>query len=537
MIRRGSADPLPFFHFGGNGGLPLAIIAGGLILDTGEAERTFIFRCQDRFLSYAALMGVQTVFFAIDEDHVARYRELIARLASSFLEISRRSGLFVDLRIIEPLFLLLDPETLSLSSSRTLSPRLADPVVRSAIAGGIALNQVSPTYAALVAGIAEVMRAEGVCCDWDVDGALRMARTAMQYQDKAHFARWVGANSTDPLAHVPTLLLGLHQLQGFESWSDLAVAFTEGTGVPPSAKFFLKTARNTSGNLSRQLTPANWRAAIGELSAQVALEASDNAPDLARLSAELAAEVAENPALRDTEFDPGVLFRFKQLQSELRHELGFLLQPDLSADHGEAQRAAGIGLSFLIDREAHVETVALAAQTYRDPGRHAFRGSWLAAESAELARPLLAEAQQMCAALAAEGYRGPISFDACLDGDSYRFIHDCNPRLTGVFPSLAVSAALGREGIAPSSVLTLGYRGEFVAGDLDHVLGALRDAGLLLVPGQSRGAVVLPNLCRDDGFDLHLVGISPSEATRLLSPEGALSRIFGAVPGTGPLYI
>jgi hypothetical protein len=36
--------------------------------------------------------------------------------------------------------------------------------------------------------------------------------------------------------------------------------------------------------------------------------------------------------------------------------------------------------------------------------------------------------------------------------------------------------------------------------------------------------VLLPNLCRDNGFDLHLLNVDPDEANRLLDGEiGALS--------------
>ena len=55
-------------------------------------------------------------------------------------------------------------------------------------------------------------------------------------------------------------------------------------------------------------------------------------------------------------------------------------------------------------------------------------------------------------------------------------------------------------------------------------LDRLDRAGLLCTPERPRGVVVLPNLCRDNGFDLHLSNIDPDEANRLLDNElGALS--------------
>ena len=121
------------------------MIAGGLILDTGEAERTFLYRCQDRFLVYSGVLGWPSLFLALDDAHVEVYRSAILDLRMRLARISARTGLFGGV-LREPLFLAVDLETLAVSSTRRLRQQLAVEPPPPAIA----LNQISPTYAKLI---------------------------------------------------------------------------------------------------------------------------------------------------------------------------------------------------------------------------------------------------------------------------------------------------------------------------------------------------------------------------------------------------
>jgi hypothetical protein len=166
------------------------------------------------------------------------------------------------------------------------------------------------------------------------------------------------------------------------------------------------------------------------------------------------------------------------------------------------------------------------AQLYRDPDHKHFQGAYLSgAIERDFTVQFRASMRELCLRYAERGYRGPINFDARRDiSGQYRLIYDCNPRLTGVLASLAVRDALRSGGSAVESVLTLGYRGEFILPDIEDALIRLDRTGLLFTRSRPRGVVVVPNLCRQDGFDLHLANIDPSEANRLLSGElGALS--------------
>src|SRR5437660_6138557 len=98
--------PLPLFRVAGgaSGGAPLAIISGGLILDLGEAERTFIYRCQDRFLAYSSLWKLPSVFFVAGASHEETYRAHTAIQRERFDRMRSHTGLFSAMPLLEPIY-------------------------------------------------------------------------------------------------------------------------------------------------------------------------------------------------------------------------------------------------------------------------------------------------------------------------------------------------------------------------------------------------------------------------------------------------
>src|SRR5262245_57089734 len=122
------AGSMPFFDAGPDAplghGLPLGIIAGGLILDGGEAERTFIFRCQDRYLAYTTLYGLRTVLFVADDEHVRHYRAELAGFERSFAAIREASDVLPAGPVPEPLFVTCDIDRLRLGTSWALRDQL-----------------------------------------------------------------------------------------------------------------------------------------------------------------------------------------------------------------------------------------------------------------------------------------------------------------------------------------------------------------------------------------------------------------------------
>lgn len=519
---------LPLFRFGPSGARdnPLTIVSGALILDQGEAERTFIYRCQDRFLTYAGLMQWPSLFLAGSERHVAFYRERIATLLLRFEEAACRTGVLSSGKPREPLFVLADVDDLRIRLPSTFDSQLADARLLAAASAGVALNQVSPTYARLVGELERLLGGRGVAVNWDAHECRRMSRTAMRWHDKTAYWHLVQESHGALRAlHVTTAVLTDCEFDALSGWDELVARFAERTGEPAPTRLFVKSSRNSAGNLAAAVDASSFPTAYERLRTARAVECFPDAT-LGREIASLRAELEETPCLQPLGLDDACLARLLRLQAGERQHLDILVQPVVSAPSGDG-RFAGLGLSFFIKADGTVAPIAVSAQIYRDPERKHFLGAFISDEiERQLPPAFLASVRSLCGVFANEGYKGPISFDARLSSDgTYRLIYDCNPRLTGIFPSLALRAALRREALPADTVLTLGYRGEWIFPDLGAILARLDRVGVLYTRQRRRGAVVLPNLCRADGYDVHLVNVTPREADALLGPDGALAGL------------
>jgi hypothetical protein len=522
MREQAAASQLPMFRFGTANGAPLAIVAGGLILDLGEAERTFIFRCQDRFLAYTSLWGLSSVFFAATDSHVGIYRSQIATQRARYDRIRARTGLFVGRPLVEPLYVGCDIDELRLfaltgfaGQAKTLARSLA-----------LAMNQISPTYAELLVQLAGLLRGQGISVDDIAADSARLAALTVACADKSDYLALSAGKRTLP-PHVPTALFSAAELVAQADFGALTTEYLKRVGgnTPAPARLFVKATLNSAGNLSALIDPNNFAGEIPRLRTTLAREAATDGAELDAQAAELYEEVDAAPCLRPLGFAAAQLRRYKHIQAEARRHVDFLVQPQLC--RSEADTAfGGIGLSFMLGEDGTIAPLGASAQLYRDLDNKHFQGAYLSeAIERDIPTRFHEGMRELCLRYATRGYRGPINFDARRDDTGrYQLIYDCNPRLTGVLASLAVRDALRAGGSPVGSMLTLGYRGEFVLPDLDAALDRLDRAGLLCTRVRPCGVVVLPNLCRDDGFDLHLSNIDPDEANRLLDNElGALS--------------
>jgi hypothetical protein len=524
--RQASAPPL--FRFGDGVGSPLAMIAGSLIFDNGEAEATFLYRCQDRFLAYSSLWGLTSVFFAAHAEHVALYRRNIARQREGFARIAERSGLFAGVAIREPLFALCDIDAPDLARSVSLlDGPLADDIAHAARAG-LCINQISPTYAGLLRALEARLAQRGLVVDWRCDEMDRLATLAQDCSSKHDYVALVRRHGDlDLPPHVETVVLGAGELASVPDFETLARRFGPGRRIADA--LFIKSTLNSAGNLAVRVTRDDFSQAVSRLLAESVQEAFPRESDLDRQVAELRAEVELAPSTRALRLRDDQLRAYKLGQTGRRRGVEFLVQPELRGPSGDSGRFAGIGLSYVLD-DRGAQPLGATAQIYRDPERKHFLGAYVSSEvEAQAGSELGGKMAALCRLYSQRGYRGPINFDARRDGNGdFQLIYDCNPRLTGVLPSLAVRDALLRSGAPVRSVLSLGYRGEWALGDLDAALDRLEDAGLLFGSGSGRGAVLLPNLCRDHGFDMHLINVAPDEAQGMLSPGGAIASLTRA---------
>ena len=123
-----------FFHFPKQASpqspaRPLGFVGGMLLLDSGEVDRTFVFRCQDRYLTYTSLAGMRSVLLVADESHAALYRHQIELLGDSLRRIVSRTGVLAGFEIPAPVFVACDLDSLQLASCPALQNSLRDPAV------------------------------------------------------------------------------------------------------------------------------------------------------------------------------------------------------------------------------------------------------------------------------------------------------------------------------------------------------------------------------------------------------------------------
>jgi hypothetical protein len=536
---RGARAPLPLFRFGReapDAAAPLAVIGGGLILDSGEAERTFIYRCQDRFLVYTALWGLRSIFFVADEAHIALYRARIDWQRRQFDRMCARTGLFAGVPLVDPLYVGCNIDDMRVFACAGFAQELG----RTAgdAAAGIALNQVSPTYADLVAQLEALMRRHGVDVDFATGDCARIGELALRCADKADYVALAGGARGLP-SHVATAVVSAAELGAAADYAALAALYR--ARAPAAAgrpeRLFVKATRNSSGNLAALMSAENFAVEARRLCDTLALDAATDAAALDHKAAELQQEIDDAPCLRPLGRTHEQLRRYKREQAACRRHVDFLLQPEVCRVESDPAYAS-IGLSYVIGPDGATAPVCTTAQVFRDSAHKHFQGAYLAADVARDVSPAFgAGMSALCGCYAARGYRGPINFDARRNADgAYELVYDCNPRLTGVFPTLAVRDALARSGVTAASVLTLGYRGEFVLPDPAAALERLAAAGLLCTVHQPRGVVLLPNLCRQDGFDVHLVDMAPADANVLLAPGAPLATLSASAAHPAQLF-
>lgn len=526
----------PFFDAGPASpadALPLGLVAGGLIFDSGEAERTFLFRCQDRYLGFNTLHGLRTVLFVANDEHARIYQSELARFGQTWRAVAEVTGVLPPEGPPEPLFVSCDIDRLKLGSCWALLDQLRRGVLARGAAPRLLLNQLSPTYAAFVAQLDALLRAHGAGGGYAVEECARLGGLALHFHDKAHYVELLRQHAGEELPpHVPTAVLPPERFMAARSWRELVALYREATGDGEPAALFVKSSRDSSGNVAARLTAETFESRAAALRHEVEQHILCRDLDFAARVRELRGEVDAAPTLRPLALTDDRLLRYKRQQAERRAGIRLLVQREVTPPPDLRGRFAGIGLSFHVWGPNEVEPLCVAAQIYRDPDRRSYLGSYLspALVQAALRPEPAARLRHLCRLFAEQGWRGPINFDARLnEAGEYELIYDCNPRLTAVYPPLAVRAGLRRQGLEAETLLSLGYRGDFVWEDLPARLAALSARGFLFTPKNPRGAVVLPNLSRRNGYDVVLVNVDVPAARQMLA-----SGAFNESGATGP---
>jgi hypothetical protein len=175
------------------------------------------------------------------------------------------------------------------------------------------------------------------------------------------------------------------------------------------------------------------------------------------------------------------------------------------------------GINLYVHGPERVDFVCASRQLYADAQRKIHLGSYWSMDVDDAIRTELGIERlgALCKLFGSEGYVGPIGFDGMLDArGTAQLIYDCNPRMTGVLPVLAVRRMLAAQGVDVRAVGNAGYHGAVRASP--DLCRWLDERDLLFVRGvRPLGVLPMPSFAGDDAtrFDLLFVNL---ELPRLL---------------------
>jgi hypothetical protein len=497
----------PLFRFGRGRSL-LGCFSGTLLFDSGEADNTFFFRCQDRYLVYGALSRIRPLLF-VTGGHMERYAALLDCLMARIGTVSQRTGVPLPARI-SPFYVPLEADTLTVAEAGWFFEQETP--------GGYSLvfNQISPTCAGIFRQLREIQRSRGsalLTAD-ELTVLSRGGSLALRWHDKAEYVELAASSPGGLPPHVPTRVLDPAEFLTLKGWEDLQALFGSREAGAVADSFYVKSSLDSGGNVAAKLTREDFSEALPalrrEIENQVLCESASEAESLRQLRRDV--ELA--PSLRASFWTDARLLSYVRRQRERRKRAKVLVQPFVEAP--EAASVQGIGVTGT----ASQGPLFAAGQLYRDGERRHFLGSYVhdGVSSSILTPEFDVQMRRLCSLFAHAGYRGPLSFDARLGTDGrWVLLYDCNPRLTAVYPALAVFQYLRRIGWRCDSVISLGYRGEWNRRPLEDWLDQLETAGLLYGMRRNRGVLPLPSLARDNGCDLVALNLPPEELNDLLA--------------------
>ena len=509
------AQPL-FFRYG-EGGEPLALLGGSLIFDSGEAEESYLFRCQDRFYSSAVFLRLRPIFFAADADHAARYAPRLAAWRAASLAITQATGLFRRLALLPPLFAGLRLEDLAVSSLpsevqlwRPAAPGPAMVLLKSGLA-----HRRGPASPAESGGggpwAAPGFRRSGVRSG-------RAARASPARQ--AAGPRRPRAGDRRRCGAAPPAGRGA-DARGIPGARRLGRPDRPLPGPLGRRQRAGRAGGQVRARFRRQraavFSPGRFAVAAASLAAELA--AWNGEARLADILAEARRDVSGSPMLQVDDFPDARLMRFSAGAEPVARACACWSSAGLRRCAGSRERPAAVDMSFFIHPDGTPQTLCVAAQTYQDVSCQHFRGG-AAGHGLRGGLPRRRPGSGHAPGLPRPGRRGLLGTGQFRrPAGCGRPIH-AHRRLQSKAqrrpPPLALRRALAAEGRAPRIVLSLGYRGEFHIPDLDGALAALARQRWLDSLERPHGLLIWPSLVRDDAYDLCLVDTPAPEAVAII---------------------
>lgn len=513
------AEHLPLFRFGVQA-CPLGCISGPLIYDSGEAENTFFFRCQERFPVYNALSGFTTLVFVMDTEHRDRYESLFSEAALQLAEVSRRTGIPLP-RDIPRFYVPLDVDELEVHDPPWY---FEQPPVHGR---GVIFNQVSPSCARIFNQLEalERKRGAGLLSDEACAQLAQLGNLALRFHDKSEY---VGLTERSPRGlpeHARTIVLDLDEFMALEHWEELGALFGR-RGVYPAGAYYVKSAMDSGGNAAALLTANGFGETVAALKLQIAASIPQEQVTEDLALDRLRADIELSSSLRGIIWSEDRLRTYVRRQLRRRQRVRVLVQSAVETAVSSVPK--GIGIMCTTSHGAWFAS----GQLYRDPQRKHFLGSYVSPELSDsvLTTDFRRSMLRLCDLFVAEGFTGPLGFDGALGPhNQWVLLYDCNPRLTGVYPALTMHKYLRRAGMQCNCTITLGYRGEWSGIPLEEWLDRLASAGVLYGENLTAGIIPLPNISRKGGCDLIVVNVSAANLSIFLEQARIAAPHFESV--------
>ena len=82
-------------------GNPTAHLGGFLLIDSGNEDLSYLFRCQERYIPYASLNNIRCLLFSRNRQHTQQYLNRYIKLNETFQEIAKNINIEFP-KIVEP---------------------------------------------------------------------------------------------------------------------------------------------------------------------------------------------------------------------------------------------------------------------------------------------------------------------------------------------------------------------------------------------------------------------------------------------------
>jgi len=512
---------------------------GSLIFDSAEADLSFWFRCQDRYLLFASLLGDRSLFFVKNDQHREQYIKSISQLRKDFKSIQATQDIWQDGRIPEPLYAQLDIELFG--SQHHLVKLFPDDIGNKQLLEIIKIrtNQVSPTYFKLLRDLKSLLLDRGVDLRIDRGHVEDMEQKIMLFNDKAFYVDLISRYRGDLPKHVDTALLNPEKWGEITTWDELVLLiYPIAENKPMPSSIYVKSSLDSGGNGAVKFTKEEFdktRIAFDEI---IRTHILANEPDTDNITLNLQKVLADSATFNRcwTEIDASNFVK-DFIDRRRKLDISLLIQTEIKKS-ANRDLPFGIGINCYIKNRDEINIVAIAGQLYSDRDCKIHIGAHL---SNDLRNKVLTDSFEkqiieLCRCFAEEGYIGPIGFDACLENESYTLIYDCNPRCTAILPALVIKSSLELEGYEISQIINIDYRGRFVFPNFIEQLNLLKKKNLLFHSDHPSGILLLPNLARKNGYDAFFINNHIEEVNEILDSmilgdggdvdKGELTQLF-----------